>query len=73
MAAHDKSVAFALRQGPGRAPSRPASGDTNHVVYLEAHSSFAEMEAKDRKVKGHGLKPGLGGRDGAAHQQRGLH
>jgi hypothetical protein len=57
MAAHDKSVAgyFALfdkaQAGSRRIGLAPASGDTNHVLYLEAHASFAEMEAKDRKLE----------------------
>jgi hypothetical protein len=29
----------------------PVSGDQNHLVYLEGHPSFAEMEATDKKME----------------------
>jgi hypothetical protein len=55
MGAHEKSVAsyFALFERAKVASPRiglqPVSGDINHVVYLEAHESFADIEAQTRR------------------------
>ena len=55
MGPHEKSVAsyFALFER-AKVPTRriglqPVSGDINHVVYLEAHESFADIEAATRR------------------------
>lgn len=55
MLAHEKSVGsyFALYERAKTASPRiglqPVSGDVNHVVYLEAHESFADIEAATRR------------------------
>ena len=55
MLAHEKSVGayFALFER-AKTPSpriglQPVSGDVNHVVYLEAHESFADIEAATKR------------------------
>jgi hypothetical protein len=55
MGAHEKSVGsyFALYERAKVASPRiglqPVSGDVNHVVYLEAHESFADIEAATKR------------------------
>ena len=55
MGAHEKSVGsyfslFERAKVPGRRIGlQPVSGDVNHVVYLEAHESFADIEAASKR------------------------
>ena len=55
MGAHEKSVGayFALferaKSPRPRIGLQPISGDVNHVVYLEAHESFADIEAATKR------------------------
>jgi hypothetical protein len=57
MAAHNKDIPafYALFERAGVGASRvgliPFSGDQNHLVYIEAYPSFAEMEASGRKME----------------------
>jgi hypothetical protein len=54
MGPHEKSVASYLalferaKVPAGRIGLQPVSGDTNHVVYLQAYESFAAMEAANK-------------------------
>jgi hypothetical protein len=56
MGLHEKSVAsyfsvFERAKVPGRRLGlQPLSGDVNHVVYLEAHESFAAIEAANKSL-----------------------
>lgn len=55
MAVHEKGVGSYLalferaKVPAGRIGLQPVSGDTNHVVYLQAYDSFAAMEAANKK------------------------
>jgi len=57
MAAHNKDIPtfYALFDKAGVGASRlglvPFSGDQNHLVYIEAYSNFADMEATGKKME----------------------
>lgn len=57
MAAHNKDIPafYALFDKAGVGASRvglvPFSGDQNHIVYIEAHTNFAEMEVTAKKME----------------------